>query len=125
MTFQFPNNPSVGDTVTNASTGTTYEWVSPPGVWKIKSADTPNVSVYEGPEPPPVPSEYLLWFDTNSLTLKYFYCSGENECNWVSSAFTDESIESLMSVVSELSNVIIELQTKVNVLENTSFILME
>ena len=124
MEFQFPANPSVGDTVTNPLTSTTYIWASS-GKWKVHNVDTQNISIYEGASPPALASEYSLWFDTTSNTLKYFYCDDLNNCNWVSTSFSGESNEQLMATVSHLSNVIIELQTKVNTLENSTFILME
>ena len=47
MEFQFPANPSVGDTVTNPLTGTTYVW-SDKGRWKVNNVASQNVSIFEG-----------------------------------------------------------------------------
>lgn len=124
MEFQFPANPNVGDTVTNQATGTTYVWSSR-GRWSVNTISSQNVTVFEGSSPPPLASEYTLWFDTSSETLKYFYCDASSNCDWVSTNFSGDSNEALMSTVSQLSNVILELQTKVLNLENSAFILME
>ena len=124
MEFQFPANPSVGDTVTNPLTGTTYVW-SDKGRWKVNNVVSQSVSIFEGSSPPPLTSQYQLWFDTTTETLKYFYCDNENNCNWVTTAFGGGSNEALAATVTQLSSVIMELQTKVTTLENTAFILME
>ena len=125
MEFQFPANPKVGDTVINPLTGTTYEFKAP-GKWSIQSlTSSGDISVYEGPEPPPSASEYKLWFDTNSASLKYYYCDANNDCHWLTTAFNEEGVELLLSQLTAMSNVIIDLQTKVQTLESTFFLILE
>lgn len=126
MEFQFPANPQVGDTVTNETTGVNYVFASP-GVWKI-SAIANTVSgapVYEGSSPPTEDSGYALWFDTNVLALKYYYVDSSGEGEWILASFDDLSVEALLATVAQMSNVIIDLQTKVNTLESTSFLTLE
>ena len=129
MEFQFPANPSVGDTVINPTTGTTYEFESP-GKWNIKfvqpsSPVSGDISIYEGSTPPPAGSEFKLWFDTSTESLKYYYCDPNNDCNWVTTALSSEGVELLLSQLTAMSNVIIDLQTKVQTLESTAFLILE
>ena len=125
MEFQFPANPQAGDSVQNVSTGVNYVWTVPPGQWRVKNIAKSNVGVYEGSSEPPAGSEYSLWFNTLTQTLHYYYCPPNGTCEWVSTAFTGGSDGTLLETIQTLSDVIIELQTKVNVLNNTAFLLME
>ena len=124
MEFQFPANPSIGETVINPVTGTTYEW-SAPGRWAIKTLSADSVTVYEGPTAPPPASHYQLWFDTTTNSLKYYYCGADEECTWITTAFNEEGVEAVLGQLAQMSNAIIELQSKVNTLENTFFLILE
>ena len=124
MEFQFPANPSIGETVINPVTGTTYEWASP-GRWVIKTLSSESITVYEGSSEPPPASQYKLWFDTTTYSLKYYFCDDQGDCQWLTTAFNEEGVEQVLAQLQQMSNVIIELQTKVNTLENTSFLILE
>ena len=126
MEFQFPANPAVGDTVVNPTTGTTYIWSDPPGRWSIQTiSDVNSITVFEGDAPPPAASGYQLWFDTLSNSLKYYYCSPDGDCKWITTAFNEEGVETVIAQLTEMSNAIIELQSKVTTLENTFFLILE
>jgi len=125
MEFQFPASPESGDSVLNPSTGVHYVWTAPPGQWRVKNIARANVSVYEGTTAPPPEANYSLWFNTLTNTLLYYYCPPDENCQWVSTAFNEDNEDAFLDKIQTLSDAIIELHTKVNVLENTSFILME
>lgn len=126
MSFQFPSNPEAGDQVINPITGTSYVWVVPPGKWSVATTPSVTTSIYSSLTEPPVGSRYELWFDNTTETLRYYYVNPDtNTADWVTTAFSETSTESLVNTINTLSNVIIDLQTKVDELENSAFLLME
>ena len=126
MSFQFPSNPEAGDQVINPITGTSYVWVVPPGKWSVATTPSVTTSIYSSLTEPPAGSRYELWFDNTTETLRYYYVDpATNTADWVTTAFSEASTESLVDTINTLSNVIIDLQTKVDELENSAFLLME
>ena len=121
MEFQFPANPQVGDTVENPTTGTSYIWSG--SAWKVNKSGGFH-GIYEGATPP-ASGEYKLWWDADAEVLKYFYCDENGYCEWRTTAFSSDSTETLLQALDDMSNVILDLKSKVESLELTSFLLLE
>ena len=83
MAFNFPD-PSITTEVINPVTGSTYKWIDPPGKWVVVGAnvDFPD-KVWEGDTPPNPPDDYEFWFNSDSLSLFYYYKDPDGTGAWV------------------------------------------
>ena len=81
MAYNFPDNPSNGDTFT--LNGVTYAYNSTKGVWKDTAVGTPPApSVTSSDTAPANPSSGDLWYRTDDSTLYVYYNDGSSS-QWV------------------------------------------
>ena len=82
--FQFPD-PNLEKTVVNPLTGSTYQWLDPPGKWVLSAAPAKTVTdlIHEGDNPPSPLGDYKLWYSTDTLELYYHYCDANGVCAWL------------------------------------------